>query len=78
MKEHLNSFLFLVFKHRILSEYRTYDDLLKALVFIRFLGLEDPLGLFSYELYGDLSRAFHEWHASIGVLGHEIPIYGCC
>lgn len=43
------------------------QDLLLAMVFLEALGIENPAGYYTLDLYPEFVASFHEWHRRMGM-----------
>lgn len=57
-------------------EAHRQQDLLVTLVFLEALGVENPAGYYTLELYPELVESFHEWHRRQGM--DRAPEAGFC
>ncbi|MEO0144260.1 MAG: hypothetical protein ABIL49_06110 [candidate division WOR-3 bacterium] len=73
--EYLKQFIYLKFKMPIIQEYKHNEEFLILMAFLDFFGLENPIGIFSIELYPDFIEAFHNWHKRINLKNYNFP---CC
>ncbi|CAN5343127.1 hypothetical protein BH20ACT8_BH20ACT8_15220 [soil metagenome] len=57
-------------------ESRRQEELLVTLVFLEALGVENPAGYYTLELYPELAERFHAWHQDAGM--RRAPEPGVC
>ncbi|CAN5281259.1 hypothetical protein BH20ACT9_BH20ACT9_05150 [soil metagenome] len=57
-------------------EARRQEELLLALLFLEALGVENPAGYQTLELYPHLVESFHAWHRRAGM--ERFPEPGVC
>jgi len=75
MLDYLKQFLYIKFKMPIVEEYEYYEEVLLLSAFLNYFGLENPLGIFSLDIYPDVIEAFHNWHQKMNLKNYNFP---CC
>jgi hypothetical protein len=75
MLDYLKQFLYIKFKMPIVEEYQYYEEILLIMAFIDYFGLENPIGIFSLDIYPDVIEAFHNWHQKMNLKSYNFP---CC
>ncbi|MEO0225288.1 MAG: hypothetical protein ABIL76_09395 [candidate division WOR-3 bacterium] len=75
MLDYLKQFLYIRFKMPIVEEYEYYQEILLILAFLDYFGLENPLGIFSLDIYPDFIEVFHNWHQKMNLKNYNFP---CC
>ena len=55
---------------------RQQEDTFLALIFLESLGVDNPAGYDTLELYPQLAEAFHRWHRRAGI--ERFPDPGVC
>ena len=62
----IKDFSHLHFKKPIEYEYTDLRDLLIASLFLEYFGLDNPLGIYTMDIYPYLLEEFHNWHKTLG------------
>ena len=74
----IKEFTQLHFKKPIEYEYSHIRDVFIASLFLEFLGLDNPLGIYTLDLYPEILDEFHAWHRSLGLERSPISTFPCC
>ncbi|WP_079654236.1 hypothetical protein [Thermocrinis minervae] len=74
----LREFDRLHFRQIVGLEYTHIRDALMASLFLEYFGLDNPLGVYTLDLYPYLLEEFHLWHKSLGQDRSSSKIFPCC
>ncbi len=74
----VNEFANLHFKKPIEYEYADLRDALIASLFLEFFGVDNPLGIYTIDIYPYLLEEFHNWHKTLGLERSPISTFPCC
>ena len=61
-----------------LREIRSQDDLFMVMLFAEQLGLPNPVGWYTMELYPVIMESLHEWHLRMGMEHSPFDGMKCC
>jgi len=78
IKSNLLGFVELHFKKPVEVSHSYLRDHLLFFLFTEYFGLDNPLGIYTLDLYPYLLEEFHLWHRSIGIEKSGFDIFPCC
>jgi len=78
MREFFRAFVELHFKKPVELSQSYKRDMLLLFIFLEYFGLDNPLGIYTLDLYPYLLEEFHLWHKSLGLERVAIDILPCC
>lgn len=78
IREIFRGFVELHFKKQVEFSYSYLRDILLLSLFVDYFGLDNPLGIYSLDLYPYLLEEFHLWHRSLGIERGGLSFLPCC
>ncbi|RMH80786.1 MAG: hypothetical protein D6674_02745 [Acidobacteria bacterium] len=78
MREFFKGFVDLHLKKPVELSQSHLRDMLLLMLFLDYLGLDNPLGVYTLDLYPHLLEEFHLWHRSLGLERAGIDLLPCC
>ncbi|MCS6875421.1 MAG: hypothetical protein N3C57_04015 [Aquificaceae bacterium] len=78
MKDIFKGFLELHFKKPVELSQSYVRDILLLSLFLDYFGLDNPLGVYSFDLYPYMLKEFHAWHRSLNMERSGLNFLPCC
>ncbi|MEZ0361262.1 MAG: cory-CC-star protein [Hydrogenobacter sp.] len=78
VREYFKSFIDIQFKKPVEVSRSYLRDILLFFLFVEYFGLDNPLGVYTIDLYPHLMEEFHIWHRSLGIEKTPFDFLPCC